>query len=113
MVYHHTSTPNTDDLFQDATAKEEDDFPTAPLDDDIWLEDPVPDRHLCIHKQLQPHCQCSYPCPYSLDLPHSTPEDASAPYNENMDISDISDLQEVMSTTSDEDILYLKDIFGF
>ena len=49
MNYHHTSTPSTDDSFQDATAGE--DFPTAPLDDTIWLEDPVPDRHLCIHKQ--------------------------------------------------------------
>ena len=32
--------------------EEEDDekhFPTAPLNDDIWMEEPVPDRHLCIH----------------------------------------------------------------
>ena len=36
MDYHHTSTPNTDDSFQDSIAEE--DFPTAPLDDDIWLE---------------------------------------------------------------------------
>ena len=50
MDYHHTCTTSTDDSFQDATAAEED-FPTASLDDDIWLEDPVPDRHLCFHKQ--------------------------------------------------------------
>ena len=50
---------------RDATAEEED-FPTAPIDDDIWLEDPVPERYLCIHEQSQPHYQCSYPCPYSL-----------------------------------------------
>ena len=68
MDYHHTSTPNTDDSSQDATAE---DFLTAPLDDDIWLEDQVPDRHLCIHEQSQPHYQFSYPCPYRLDLPHS------------------------------------------
>ena len=43
MVYHHT-----DDSFQDAT-NEEEDFPTAPLDDDIWLEGPVPVRHLCAY----------------------------------------------------------------
>ena len=48
--YHHTSTPSIDDSFQDATVEEED-FPKAPLDDDIWLEDPVPDRCLCIHEQ--------------------------------------------------------------
>ena len=41
MDYHHTSTLGTDGCFQDATAKEED-YSTAPLDDDIWLEDPVP-----------------------------------------------------------------------
>ena len=62
-------------LLQDATAEDKD-FPTAPLDDDIWLEDPLPDRHQCIHEQSQPHYQCSYPCPYSLELPHFSPEDA-------------------------------------
>ena len=31
-------TPSKDEFFQDATAKE--DFPKAPLDDDILLEDP-------------------------------------------------------------------------
>ena len=85
MDYHHTSTPNTEDSFQDATAEE--DFPTAPLDDDIWLEDPVPDGHLCIHEQSQQHYLCSYPCLYSLDLPHSTPEDAPVPYYEIIDLS--------------------------
>ena len=47
-----------DDSFQDITAE---DFPTAPLDDDIWLEDPVLDRHLCIHEQSQPNFLCSHP----------------------------------------------------
>ena len=41
MDYHHTSMPNTDDPFQDTTAEEEEDYPTGPLDDDIWLEDLV------------------------------------------------------------------------
>ena len=104
MDYHHTSALSTGDSFQDATAEEED-FPIAPLDDDIWLEDPIPDRHLCIHEQSQPHYQCSYPCPYILDLPHSAPDHALAPYYELMDLSDISDLQDVMTPTSDEDIL--------
>ena len=110
MDYHHTSTPKTDDSFQDATADKED-FLTAAPDDDIWLEDPVPDRHLCICEQSQLHYQCSYPCPYSLDLSHPTPEDAPAPYYDMMDLSDISDLQDVMITTSDEDIPDLEGIF--
>ena len=110
MNCHHTSTPSTDDSFQDATAEE--DFPTVPLDDDIWLEDPDPDRHICIHEQSQPDLQCSYPCLYSWDLPHSSPEDASASCYEMMDLSEISNIQEVMTTTSDEDIPDLDDIFG-
>ena len=46
------STLGADDSFQDTTAAEEN-FPTAPLDDDIWLKDSFPDRHLCIHEQSQ------------------------------------------------------------
>ena len=111
MNYHHTSTPSTDDSFQDATVEEED-FPMAPLNDTIWLEDPVPDRHTCIHQQSEPHFQCSYPCPYHLHLPHSSPEDAPASYYKMMDISDISDLHDVMTTTSDEDIPDLEDVCG-
>ena len=106
MDYHHTSTPSTDDA-----KAEEENFPTAPLDDDIWLEDPVSDRDLYIHKQSQLHYQCSYPCPYSLNLPHSTPEDTPTPYYKMMDLSDISDVQDVMTTTSDEDIPDLEAIF--
>ena len=110
MKYHHTSTPGTDKSFQDTTVEE--DFPTAPLDDAIWLEDPVPDTHLCIHEKSQLHYQCSYPCPYHLDLPYSSPEDVPAPYYEMIDLSHISDLQDVMATTSDEDIPDLEDIFS-
>ena len=50
--YYYTSTLSIDDSFQGATAEDEEDFPTVPLDDNIWLENPVPDRHLCIHEQV-------------------------------------------------------------
>ena len=53
------------------------------------------------------------PCPYSLDLPHSSPEGAPAPYYEMMDLGDISDLQDVMTTTSGEGIPDLEDILDF
>ena len=33
-------------------------FHTAPLDDDIWLEDQTPDRQLCIHDESQPNHLC-------------------------------------------------------
>ena len=101
--YHQTSTPSIVDPFQDTTAEEED-FPTAALDDNILLEDPVLDRFLCIHEQSQPRFLCFYPWPYRL-------EDAPAPYYEMMDLSDIFDFQDVMTTTSDEDIPDLDDVF--
>ena len=110
MNYHHTSTSSTNEFFQDATAKE--DFPTAPLDDAIWLEDQIPYKYLCIHEQLQWNYQCSYPCPYRLDLPQSSAEDATAPYYEMMDLNDISDIQDVMTITIDENIPDLEDVFG-
>ena len=109
MNYHHMSTPRPDKFFKDATAKEN--FPTAPLDDDIWLGDPIPDRHVCIHKPAQSNYQCSYPCPYRLDLPQSSPEDTTVPYYELMDLNDTSlDIQDVKTTTSDEDIPNLEAI---
>ena len=78
QMAHHL----TDDSFQDITSEEEEvdeHFPTVPLDDDIWMDKPVPDRHLCIHEHLQPHNLCPYPCPHSLDQLHPTPEYAPAP----------------------------------
>ena len=112
MDIHNTATPCSDDSFQDATTDDEEYFPIAPLDDDVWLEDPVPDRHFCIHEQSQPHDQCLYPCPYSLDQLHPAQKDAPAPHYKMMELSDIFDFQDMMTTISDEDIPDLKDIFG-
>ena len=67
--YHCMSTLSTDEFSQDTTAKEH--FPIAPLDNTIWLKDPVPDRHLCIHEQSQLHYQWSYPCSIQLWTYHS------------------------------------------
>ena len=107
MLYHHT-----DDSFQDATnEEEEEDFPTAPLNDNVWLEEPVPVTHLCIHEESVPHFLCFYLRPYSLDLPPPTTEDIQASYCQMMDLDDISDFQDVMTTTSDEDIPDLDDVF--
>ena len=51
-------------------AKEEEDteehFPTVSLDENVWMEEPVLERHLCIHEDSL-HNLCPYPCPYSLD----------------------------------------------
>ena len=67
---------------EDEEDKEEEDteehFPTALLNDDIWMEEPIPDRHLCIHEHSQ-HNLYPYPCPYSLDQLHLT-LDYAPPY---------------------------------
>ena len=62
MAYHLTSIEEEDEEEEDA----EECFPTALLDDDVWMEEPVPERHLCIHEDSQ-HDLCSYPCLYSFD----------------------------------------------
>ena len=53
----------------------EEHFPTVSLDDNVWMEEPVPERHLYIHENSQ-HDLCPYPCLYSLNPLHVTQEDA-------------------------------------
>ena len=123
--HYHTSTQNKEQFFTDIngvawdndTPSSKEHFSTAPFDDDVWSEDPIPDRQLCIHETPhEPNHQCSYPCPYStssfrIDLPQSTSQDAAVFCYKQMDFSDISsDLPDIMRTTSDDDIPDLEDI---
>ena len=87
-----------------ADSEEEEDFQTVALDDKHWITDPLPDRHLCIHAHSQPHSLCCYPCPYTDSTPAS--------YQDTLDLSDILDFKDVMTTSSDEDIPALDDVFG-
>ena len=82
----------------------EEDFQTVTLDYNHWITDPVPDRHLCIHEHSQPYSLCYYKCPYSLDS-------APASYHDTLDLSGISNFKDVMTTTSDEDIPAVDDVF--
>ena len=86
----------------------EEHFPTAPLGDDIWMEKPVPDRHLCIHELSQPCVLCPYPCPCGLDQPHPAPEYAPTP--QYMDLRNIFNFPDVMTTANNEDIPSLEDV---
>ena len=108
LCHYCTPTPNTEQFATDlnnvawdnGTTSSKENFPTAPLDDLVLSEDPIPDRHLCIHET--PDHQCSYPCPYGkttfrMNLPQSTPQDAAVFWYELMDISDISDLPDIMT----------------
>ena len=69
------------------------------------MEEPVPDRYLCIHEDLQ-HDLCPYSCLYSLDQPHLAPDYAP----QYMDLSDIFDLPDIITNGSNEDIPKLEDI---
>ena len=120
MCQFLTPTPPTEQSyidFNDKSTSTEEHFPTAPLDDEVWSEDPIPDRVLCIHKG--PHgsnLQCSYPWFYSttafrMDLLQSTPQGAIVLNYEQIDFSDIpSDFPDIMMTTSDNDIPDFEDI---
>ena len=86
--------------------EDEQDFQTVALDDEHWITEPAPDRHMCIHEHSQLHSLCPYPFPHSRD---SIP----ASYQDTLDLSDISDFEDVRTTSSDKDIPALEDVFGF
>ena len=81
--------------------EEEEDFQTVSLGDEYWTTEEIPDRPLCIHEHSLPCGLCPYPCPYAN---YQTPS-----YYETMDLSDISEFEELMTTSSDEDIPALED----
>ena len=103
MAHHLTS------AIEEGKGKEEEDaeehFPTAPLNDDIWMQEPIPDRHLCIHEHSQ-HDLYLHPCPYSLDQLHLAPDYAPL----SMDLSNIFNFPDVITTASDENVPTLEDV---
>ena len=101
MAHYLTSIEEEDEDEEDT----EEHFPTASLHDNVWMEEPVPKRHLCIHENSQ-YDLCPYPCPYSLDQLHLDP--VYAP--QYMDLSNIFDLPDVKTTASNDDIPNLEDI---
>ena len=95
-----STSKGTLDVYVYLEESEEEDFQTVPLDDKHWTMEEAPDRPLCIHEHSLPHRLCLYPCPYvNYQIPS---------YIETMDLSDISDFEDIMITSSDEDIPALK-----
>ena len=82
--------------------EEEEDFQTVPLNDEHWDMKEIPDRHLCIHEHSLQNRLCPYPCPYS-------DYQASSKYD-TLDLSAISEFEDQMTTSSDEDIPTLNDM---
>ena len=80
---------------------DKEDFQMVPLDDEYWITEEVPDRTLCIHEHALLHRLCPYPSPYVNYLLPS--------YTDTMDLSDISDFEDIMITSNDEDIPALED----
>ena len=80
----------------------EEDFQTVPLDNEHWDMEEIPDRTLCISKHTLPHRLCPYPCPYAN---YQTPS-----YYDSLDLNNISELEDIMTTSSNEDIPPLENI---
>ena len=80
----------------------EEDFQTVPLNDEHWDKEEIPNRPLCIHKHSLPYGLCPYPCPYS--------DYQALSCYDTLDLSDISELEDLMTTSSNEDIPALNDV---
>ena len=80
--------------------QEEEDFQTVSVDDEHWGMEEIPDRHLCIHDHSLPHGLCPY-----------SDYQTSSDYN-TFDLSDISKFEDLMTTSSNEDIPALNEILN-
>ena len=88
------NTPDSTPVCSDSSDDEADDFQMVPLDDEHWTFEETPERTLCIHEHGLPHGLCPYPCPY---MNYDT-----VSYMDSLDLSDISDYEDYMVTSSDE-----------
>ena len=103
-VYRHLSFSSADNYTPDNTLvcsdssgdEEEEDFQMVPLDDEYWTSEETPERTFCIHEHGLPHGLCQYPCPYEYYNTLS--------YMDSLDLSDISNYEDYMVTSSDEEI---------
>ena len=89
---------SSSDSSPDSSLDEEEDFPTVPMNDEHWTTEMVPERTFCIHEDGLPNNVCQYPCPYGII-------NNSVSYMDSLEISDISDYEDYMMTTSDDEEL--------
>ena len=95
-----TSDNSEDDQNPDSTSEysdEEEDFQTVHLDNEHWMAEIVPERTFCIHENGLPNNVCQHPCPYG--------NSDTVSYMDSLDLSDISDYEDYMMTTSDDEEL--------
>ena len=104
-TFQHSPAKCTLNMYVTLEPEEEDmeeDFQTVPINDEHWDMEEIPDRLLFIHEHPLPHGLCPYPCPY---VNYQT-----SSYYDTLDLSDISEFEDIMTTTSNEEIPPLKDI---
>ena len=95
-------TLNSTPEYPDSSADEEEDFHMVSLDDEHWTSEETPERTLCIHEHGLPPGLCPYPCPYAnYHMPS---------YMDSLDLSDISDYEDYMVTSSDEEIPGMEEV---
>ena len=104
MIHNHClqSTPKMCIFTWEDEEDGKEDFQTVLLNNGHWTTEELPDRPLYIHEHSLPHGLCPYLCPYS--------DYQSSSYYDSTDLSDISKLEDLMTTSSDEDIPALDDI---
>ena len=83
------------DTSPDNSSDEEEDFQMVPIDDEHWTTEMVPERMFCIHENGLPNNVCQYPCPYGNN-------NDTVSYMDSLELSDISDYEDYMMTTSDD-----------
>ena len=81
-----------------SSSDEEEDFRTVPIDDEHWTAEMIPERTFCIHENGLPNNVCQYPCPYGNN-------NDSVLHMDSLDLSDISNFEDYMLTTSDDEEL--------
>ena len=86
----------TPDSTPECSEDEEEDFQMVPLDDEHWTSEETPERTLCVYEPGLPHGLFPFPCPY---MNYQMPS-----YMDSLDLSDISDYEDYMVTSRDEDI---------
>ena len=92
--------PDSTPVYSDSP--DEEDFPTVPLDDKHWTSDIVPERTFCIHKNGLPNNVCQHPCPYGSN--------DTVSYMDSLDLSDISDYEDYMVTSSNEELPGMEEV---
>ena len=93
--------PDSTPVYSDSPDEEED-FSTVPLDDEHWTSEIVPKRTFCIHENGLPNNICQHPCPYGSN--------DTVSYMDSLDLSDISDYEDYMVTSSDEELLGMEEV---